>query len=87
MTDTRQQLDTILRSQLEILGLPTVFAEPEVVAADLSRIRCKSLASIIVNLIGENEPMLRASHDGASVSVRDPDGNVMQFTIGEGKNP
>jgi hypothetical protein len=64
-----------------------VFPEPEVVAADLSRIRCKSLAGIIVNLIGENEPMLRASHDGASVSVRDPDGNVMQFTIGEGKNP
>jgi hypothetical protein len=84
MTDTRQQLDTILWPQF---GLPQVFPEPEVVAADLSRIRCKSLAGIIVNLIGENEPMLRASHDGASVSVRDPDGNVMQFTIGEGKNP
>ena len=58
--------------------------EPEVLSADLSRIRCKALASTIAQLIAEHEPMLRATAEGATANVRvlgDP--GVMQFTVEE----
>lgn len=66
------------------LGLPKVFPEPEVAKADLSRIRCKSLAGVIAGLIAEHEPMLRAEVDGATVTVREIGGaGVMRFTVSE----
>lgn len=76
-------LSEILRGN-DVLGLPRVFPEAEVLAADLSRIRCLTLADTIAHLIAEHEPMLRAEADGPNVSVRvvgDPE--VMRFTVTE----
>ena len=73
----------LVPDMLEALGLPVIVPEPEVLQRDLARIRCKSLASLIASLISEHEPMLRAEHDGVTVTVRDYDGNVMQFTVEE----
>lgn len=68
----------------DIIGIPKVFPEPEVAAADLARIRCKSLAALIVGLIAEHEPMLRAECDGTSVIVREVGGGgAMCFTVSE----
>jgi hypothetical protein len=63
-------------------GLTLVTPEPEVVRAQLSSIRCKTLADTIAHLLTEHEPMLRAKADGDTVSVRvlgDPE--VMRFKI------
>lgn len=82
VTDLRQDL---IRSLNEHgAGLSLVMPEPEVIAADLSRIRCRTLASTIAHLIADHEPMLRATVDGATVSVRvlgDPE--IMRFTVAE----
>lgn len=66
------------------IGIPKVFPEPEVIAADLARIRCKSLASLIAGLLAEHEPMLRAEADGATVMVSViGEREVMRFTVSE----
>lgn len=79
-----QQLDDHLGTMLAALGLPFVTPEPEVARATLARCRHRSLASIIVALLTEHEPLLRAEQDGETVIVREiGDSGVMQFTIGE----
>lgn len=80
-------IDPALKLSFELLGLPVIMPEPEVAAADLARIRARSLAGLIVSLINENEPMLCASFDGATVTVRERgSAGVMKFTIqGESK--
>ena len=78
MNDLRQDL---IRSVSELMGFPALIPEPEVLAADLAHIRCKSLASLLVKLLTENEPLLMADVEGATVRVRDFDGNVMRFEV------
>jgi hypothetical protein len=64
------------------IGIPKVFPEPEVAARDLARIRCKSLADTIAYLLAENEPLLRAEADGATVTVNViGEREVMRFTV------
>lgn len=70
-------LNPILKQSLELLGLPLVAPEPEVLQRDLARIQCKSLARCIARLLNENEPLLRAEQDGATVTVREIGGPVM----------
>jgi hypothetical protein len=73
-------MDGCLRQSLEMLGLLPAQG-PEVVAADLARIRCKALASFIAKLLND-EPLLKATCDGATVTVREIGGTgEMQFTI------
>lgn len=75
-------MDTLLRQSLEALGLPVIVPEPEVTKAALRNIQCKSAAQVIAGLIADNEPMLRASVDGATVTLREIGGSgVMRFTI------
>jgi hypothetical protein len=74
-------MDGCLRQSLEMLGLPVIAQEPEVVAADLARIQCKTLASLITKFLNE-EPLLKATCNGATVTVREIGGTgEMQFTI------
>lgn len=77
----RQALVRSLAEEGARLALCT--PEPEVMGGIMRSIRCKSLAATIAGLIAEHEPMLRAECDGASVTVRDPDGNVMRFEVKE----
>jgi hypothetical protein len=42
----------------------------------LGAANCRSLASIIAALINENEPLLRAEAEGASVTVREIGGTT-----------
>lgn len=65
------------------MNLSNVLAfEPEVISADLSRIRCKSLASLILRLIEQNEPLLSVERDGATLTVRERGGSgVMRLTV------
>lgn len=75
-------IDPLLRQSLEALGLPVIVPEPEVLRADLAHIQCKSLADLLVSLVNEIEPMLRASNDGATVTVREVGGSgTMRFTV------
>ena len=75
-------MDALLKQSLEALGLPVMAPEPEVVARDLARIRCKTLAGIIAKLLAEHEPILKAEADGATVTVREIGGiGVMRFTV------
>jgi hypothetical protein len=79
-------MDGHLSQMLGALGLPQIAPEPEVIASSLARIRARSLAGLIAGLINENEPLLRASFEGAAVTVREVGGGaVMQFTITEGE--
>jgi hypothetical protein len=74
----------VLRPQLEALGLPPIVPEPEVIQRDLARIRCKSLARIIAGLLNDSEPLLAASADGPSVTVRvKGESETMRFTISD----
>ena len=58
--------------------------EPEVLGGMMRSVRCKSLAATIAGLIVEHEPMLRASVDGATVTVREIGGDAtMTFTVTE----
>jgi hypothetical protein len=73
---------------LEALGLPPVMQEAEVAARELGRIRAKSLASIIADLVNANEPMLKAQADGETVTVSERGGGaVMRVTIDGGVVP
>lgn len=82
MTDLRQNL---IRS-LKELGLPPVLVELEVAESTLARCRHKSLARIIADLLNENEPLLKAEADGATVTVRERGGYaVMRFTVEAGE--
>jgi hypothetical protein len=75
-------MDAHLKQSLEMLGLPLVVQEPEVVARDLARIQCKSLARVIAGLIADNEPLLKAEADGATVIVQERGGPmVMRVTV------
>lgn len=79
MTDLRQALT----DSLQALGLPAIAPEPEVVQSALASANCRSLARIIAALVNENEPLLKAEHDGATVTVRERGGAaVMSFTVG-----
>jgi hypothetical protein len=73
---------TDIATMLDALGLPPMIHEPEVLAADLARIQCKTLAGIIAELIADNEPLLKAEADGPTVTVRELGGPlVMRFTV------
>jgi hypothetical protein len=79
-------MDPLLRQSLELLGLPIVVPEPEVSRAAVRSVQCKSLASIIVEMIADQEPMLRAERDGATVTVREIGGSaLMRFTVEPGE--
>ena len=67
-------------------GLPAFMADALSYAAaapeTLAQSNCRSLARIIADLINENEPMLRATHDGSTVTVAERCGPArMTFTI------
>lgn len=51
--------------------------EPEVVRSTLAAGRERSLANIIAALLNENEPLLKAEHNGATVTVRERGGGAM----------
>ena len=67
----------------EMFGMSlSLLPEPEVLQAELAQINCKSLASVIVKLIAEHEPMLKAEADGTTITVRELGGTVaMTFTV------
>ena len=66
--------------------MPLLTLEPEVVQSTLSKARNRSLAGLIVALLTDNEPLLSASQDGASVTVREVGGgSVMRFTVESGQ--
>jgi predicted component of type VI protein secretion system len=70
----------------EMFGLSLLVPEPEVATAQLSQIKCRSLAQIISAAITEHEPLLKADCNGATVTVRERGGNsVMRFTVEPGK--
>jgi hypothetical protein len=73
----------LVARQLVALGLsPALLPDPEVLKADLARIQCKTLASVIAGLIAEYEPMLKAEADGATVIVAEiGGGTAMKVTI------
>lgn len=74
-------MDAYLRQSLEMLGLPVIVQEPEVVKADLARIQCKTLASFIADALSE-EPLLKVERDGATVTVTEIGGSgAMTFTV------
>ena len=51
--------------------------EPEVVQSTLAAGRERSLANIIAALLNENEPLLKAEHNGKTVTVRERGGGAM----------
>lgn len=74
-----------LAQMFDALGLPPAIQEPEVAARELSHIRARSLAHIIAALVNENEPMLKAEADGATVTISERGGGAaMRLTIDGG---
>ena len=66
----------------EAFGMSLLLPEPEVLAAEMASINCRTLASIIAKLIVENEPLLKAECDGATVTVRERGGScVMRVSV------
>lgn len=58
--------------------------EPETVEATLTQARVRATASIIARLLNENEPMLRAKAEGATVTVQViGERKVQRFTVEE----
>lgn len=80
---THEELRQQMIRSCAALGIgPALVPEPEVLRADLERIKCKSLAGLIAKLIAENEPMLRAECDGDTVTVREiGDSGTMRVTV------
>lgn len=75
-------MDALLKQSLEALGLPVIAPEPEMLRADLARVKARALARVIAGLINDNEPLLRADADGTTVTVRElGDNGVMRVTV------
>ena len=72
----------LIRSCAALGIAPVLVPEPEVLQRDLDRIQCKTLAKVIATLLAENEPLLTAEHDGATVTVREVGGDgVFKVTV------
>jgi hypothetical protein len=71
-----------LTAMLDALGLPNVIPEPEVTRKAVASVQCRSLAAVIAELLNDNEPLLKAEANGASVTVRERGGPAtMTFTV------
>lgn len=78
----RPSNDPAPMSTREMFGLSLQMPEPEVVRSTLARTGCKALARIIADLINENERLLEATCEGATVTVRERGGSsAMTFTV------